>query len=289
MKKNWMELMIETIIMKIGDWTLTPLVTGKFALDGGAMFGVVPKPLWSKTNPADDMNRITMVVRSLLIQNDQRRILVDVGLPFDTDEKFDKIYAVDHRDYTMEKALKSVDLSPEDITDVITTHLHFDHAGGLSKLEGKERVPYFPQAQIHVQKEHWKHALNPTERDRASFVIDTYRFLEGSGRLNLIDGAGELFPGIHLQLVNGHTPFQQMVQITGEGGTVLYAADLIPTASHIPLPYIMGYDLNPLKTLEEKKAVLPRAVEEGWTLVFEHDPFRGTGKVARDEKGFHVV
>jgi len=281
--------MTEQLILKIGKWQLTPIVTGRFALDGGAMFGVVPKPLWSKTNPSDDMNRISMAVRSLLIQDEQRRILVDVGLPLDTNEKFDNIYAVDHREYSMENSLKSVGLSPGDITDIIATHLHFDHAGGISKLEGKQRVPYFPKAQIHVQKEHWKHALHPTERDRASFIVDTYRFLEGSGTLNLIDGPGELFPGIHLQLVNGHTPFQQLVRITGEGGTVLYAADLIPTASHIPLPYIMGYDLNPLKTLEEKKAMLPRAVEEGWTLVFEHDPFRGMGKVTRDEKGFHII
>ena len=280
--------MLDQLTRKIGPYQLTSTDTGRFALDGGAMFGVVPKVLWSRTNPSDDVNRINMALRSLLIKDNKHNILVDCGLPFSTDDKFNKIYAVDHSEYSLQKSLSDLGLTPEDITDVIVTHLHFDHAGALSKLEGNDRVPMFPNANIHIQKEHWKHALNPTERDQASFIIDTYRFLDGSGKLNLIDGPGELFPGIHLDVVNGHTPFQQMVRITDGDNTVLYTADLIPTASHIPLPYIMGYDLNPLKTLEEKKAVLPRAVEENWTLVFEHDPYHPMSKVTKDEKGFHM-
>jgi glyoxylase-like metal-dependent hydrolase (beta-lactamase superfamily II) len=275
--------------MKIGPWQLIPTDTGRFALDGGAMFGVVPKPLWSKTNPSDDANRIQMALRSLLIIGTDRRILVDVGLPKDTDPKFDKIYAIDRSRYSIEQSLEQNSLKPEDITDIIITHLHWDHAGALSRLEAGVRVPMFPNANIHIQKLHWKHALNPTERDRASFIIDTYRFLDGSSLLNLIDGPGELYPGIHLQVINGHTPSQQMVRITDSQNTVLYPADLIPTASHIPLPYIMGYDLNPLKTLEEKKQVLPQAADEGWTLVFEHDPYHPTSKVTRDHKGFRMA
>ena len=281
--------MLDQLTRKIGNYQLTSTDTGRFALDGGAMFGVVPKVLWSRTNPSDDINRINMALRSMLIKDNKHNILVDCGLPFNTDDKFNKIYAVDHSEYSLQKSLSDLGLAPEDITDVIVTHLHFDHAGALSKLEGSNRVPMFPNATIHIQKEHWKHALNPTERDQASFIIDTYRFLEDSPNLNLIDGPGELFPGIHLEVINGHTPFQQMVRITDGVDTVLYTADLIPTASHIPLPYIMGYDLNPLKTLQEKKAVLPRAVEEGWTLVFEHDPFHPMSKVTKDEKGFRMT
>ena len=281
--------MLDQLTRKIGNYQLTSTDTGRFALDGGAMFGVVPKVLWSRTNPSDDINRINMALRSMLIKDNKHNILVDCGLPFNTDDKFNKIYAVDHSEYSLQKSLSDLGLAPEDITDVIVTHLHFDHAGALSKLEGSNRVPMFPNATIHIQKEHWKHALNPTERDQASFIIDTYRFLEDSPNLNLIDGPGELFPGIHLEVINGHTPFQQMVRISDGVDTVLYTADLIPTASHIPLPYIMGYDLNPLKTLQEKKAVLPRAVEEGWTLVFEHDPFHPMSKVTKDEKGFRMT
>jgi glyoxylase-like metal-dependent hydrolase (beta-lactamase superfamily II) len=227
-----------------------------------------------------------MAMRSLYITDGDRRILVDLGLPIDTTEKFDKIYAVDRTQYTLNKSLSELGITAEDITDVIVTHLHFDHAGALSKPEGDHRVPMFPNAKIHIQKEHWKHALNPTERDQASFLIDTYRFLDGSGMLNLIDGPGELYPGIHLHIVNGHTPSQQMVRITDGANTVLYAADLIPTSSHIPLPYIMGYDLNPLQTLKEKKEILPKVVDENWTIVFEHDPATSFTKVTRDQKGF---
>ncbi len=278
--------MPEQLNTKIGNWQLKTTDTGRFALDGGAMFGVVPKPLWAKTNPSDHLNRIDMALRTLYITDNHRRILVDLGLPIDTTDKFDKIYAVDRTQYTLNKSLTELGVTADDITDVIATHLHFDHAGALSKPEGNDRVPMFPNAKIHIQKEHWKHALNPTERDQASFLIDTYKFLEGSGMLNLVDGPGELFPGIHLHIINGHTPFQQMVRITDGSHTVLYAADLIPTSSHIPLPYIMGYDLNPLKTLQEKKEILPRAVEENWTLIFEHDPSTPFSKVIRDQKGF---
>jgi glyoxylase-like metal-dependent hydrolase (beta-lactamase superfamily II) len=281
--------MAERKIITIGDWQVTHTDTGRFALDGGAMFGVVPKALWAKTNPSDDLNRITMAVRSLVIKGNNRIILVDCGLPLNTDEKFNRIYAVDHSKFSLDRLLKDNDISPDKVTDVIVTHLHFDHAGALSKLEGNQRVPTFPNAKIHIQKKHWQHALHPTERDQASFIIETYRFLEGSGLLNLLDGPGEFYPGIHLEIINGHTPHQQMVRITDGEKTILYAADLIPTASHIPLPYIMGYDLNPLKTLEEKKAVLPRAVDEKWTIVFEHDPFHPVSKVAKDDKGFHMA
>jgi len=281
--------MAEQSTIKIGKWELIPVDTGRFALDGGAMFGVVPKILWSRTNPSDDLNRINMALRSLIIKGNDRNILVDCGLPFATNDKFNKIYAVDHSQFSLVKSLNDNGLVPENITDVIVTHLHFDHAGAITKLDGNDRVPTFPNAKIHVQKAHWKHALHPTERDQASFIVDAYRSLDGTGNLNLIGGPGELYSGINLDIINGHTPSQQIVRVTDGKSTVLYTADLIPTASHIPLPYIMGYDLNPLKTLEEKKAVLPRAVEEEWTLVFEHDPFRPMSKVTRDKKGFHLA
>lgn len=274
--------------MRIGDYILTPIVTGDFRLDGGAMFGVVPRVLWEKTNPPDEKNRIQMTMRALLIQGNKRRILVDDGVGDKYDSKFAQMFHIDHSQKSVANSLGEIGLSVEDITDVILTHLHFDHCGGSTKRKGSEIVPTFPRARYYVQKEQYDHALSRNERDQASYFPENFEPLRKAGQLELLSGPATLYPGIEILIVGGHTPGQQLVKVSDGAATVLYCADLVPTASHIPLPYIMAYDLFPVTTLEEKKRLLPQAHDEGWILFFEHDPFRAATKVGKSEKGFSM-
>ncbi len=272
--------------MKIGKYELYPVETGRFALDGGAMFGIIPKPLWQKAHPTDDRNRIELAARSLLLKGDGRVILVDNGNGSKFTDKQIDIYRLDTSRNDLFRSLRNLGVSPEEVTDVLLTHLHFDHAGGSTVRAGKELVPAFPKARYCVQKAHWDQAMHPTEKDRGSFMPDDFMPLFHAGVLDFIDGPCELFPGISLELVNGHTAAQQLPKISDGTQTVLFVCDLFPTTSHIPLPYIMAYDIRPLTTLEDKKRILTSAVEEDWTLFFEHDPGTVAGKVARTEKGF---
>jgi glyoxylase-like metal-dependent hydrolase (beta-lactamase superfamily II) len=274
--------------MNISDYILTPIVTGDFRLDGGAMFGVVPRVLWERTNPADEKNRIQMAMRALLIQGNGRRILIDDGVGDKYDAKFAQMFHIDHAQKSITSSLAEMGMSPEDITDVILTHLHFDHCGGSTTRRGSEIVPAFPNARYYVQEQQYVHAFSRNERDQASYFPENYEPLKTAGKLELLNGAITLFPGIEILVVGGHTPGQQLVKISDGFTTVLYCADLIPTASHIPLPYIMAYDLFPVTTLEEKKRLLPQAYEERWILFYEHDPFRAATKVAKSEKGFFM-
>lgn len=275
--------------MQIGDYKISAVQTGLFRLDGGAMFGVVPKNLWKRTNPADDENRIDMCTRAMLLDSGKRKILVDTGIGYKLAEKVNKIYAVDFSKYTLESSLKELNLSKEDITDVILTHLHFDHAGGSTYYnEDKELLPSFPNATYHVQRKQYEWALNPTERDRASFFPENYKPLEDRKVLNLIDGEYKFDPSITLLPVNGHTSHMQLIKVSDEKETLLYLADLIPTAGHIPAPYIMGYDLFPLTTLEEKHKYLKEISDNKWTVFFEHDPFNEFGKIEAGEKGYRL-
>jgi glyoxylase-like metal-dependent hydrolase (beta-lactamase superfamily II) len=274
--------------MKIGDYTLTPIVTGNFRLDGGAMFGVVPRVLWEKTNPPDEKNRIQMTMRALLVQGNGRRILIDNGVGDKYDDKFGRMFHIDHTHSTVEKSLSEIGLKTEDITDVILTHLHFDHCGGSTRHEGSEIVPTFSRARYFVHKEQYEHALKRNERDRASYFPENFEPLMAAGQLKLLTRPAMISSGIETLVVGGHTPGQQLVRISHGSSTVLYSADLIPTASHIPLPYIMAYDLFPMTTLEEKRRILPQAHAEGWILFFEHDPFRAAAKVAKSDKGFFM-
>ncbi len=236
--------------MKIGPYELQAFEHGEFKLDGGAMFGVVPKVLWEKTNPADEKNRIDMALRSLLIRGEGRVILVDTGIGNKLPEKLRAIYAVDESRLSTEKALAQAGLTAEDVTDVILTHLHFDHAGGATRLNEKGQVvPTFPNATYYVQKGQYAWGKKPSERDRASFFPENYVPLEEAGQLKILEGSQELFPGIEVRALFGHTPAMQVVRVSDGSQTLLYCADLIPTASHIPLPWIMAYDLNPLLTL----------------------------------------
>ncbi len=251
------------------------------------MFGVVPKVIWNKSNPADNRNRIELALRVLLIMDDKRRIMVDTGIGEGWNEKFVDIYGVDHSQGSLEDSLRKTNLTTEDITDVIITHLHFDHAGGATFLDDDGEIKAtFPDATYYIQKKHYEWATKPSEKDQASFVKDKYVPLYQQGRLKLLDGEFELFPGIFIKLSDGHTIAQQTVLITDGKSTLFHPGDMIPTSSHIPLPFIMGYDNFPLITLEEKKSILTRAVAGKWTVFFEHDPKHAATLVEETEKGF---
>ena len=281
---------LREVYMVIGDYQLYTIQTGLFRLDGGAMFGVVPKPLWQRTNPPDESNRIDMCMRSLLIIGNGKKIIVDNGVGYKMSNKLNEIYGVDHSVYTLEGELAKHNITPEDITDVLMTHLHFDHAGGSTKRnENKELVLSFPNAVHHLQKKHWEWGQNPSERDKASFMLENYDLIKEKGMLKLYEGESKFDDVISFLPVNGHTPMMQLIKIKDDSNTLLFTADLFPMTSHIPLPYIMGYDLFPLTTLDEKKKFLPQIVNENWTLFFEHDAFTETCRVEQTEHGFRAI
>lgn len=276
--------------MQIGKYKLYSIQTGLFRLDGGAMFGVVPKQLWSKTNPSDEKNRIDMCMRSLLLISDDRKILIDNGIGYKSSEKINEIYGVDHSVYTLENEMNKLGFKPEDITDVILTHLHFDHCGGSTKTDADGKLTLtFPNAVHHVQLRHWKWAHQPSDRDKASFINENYDLIEKKEQLNLLNGDHRFDENVYLYVVNGHTPAQQIVHISDDTKQMLYAADLIPMSAHIHLPFIMGYDLFPLTTLDEKKKFIPKAAEEKWIIFYEHDPFCETSLIHKSDKGYMAV
>ena len=274
--------------MKIGNYKLYSIETGRFALDGGAMFGVVPKNLWNRTNPADEKNRIELAMRLLLLKSDDRLILIDTGIGDKMDEKMTSIYSINHSKSALDKSLEKLEISPYQITDVILSHLHFDHAGGTTYQKNGKIELTFPNATHHVQKEQWNWALSPSDKDRASFIKENFLQIERQNKLNLLNGNYELLPGVECLIMYGHTPGMQLVKIYNGSRTLLYCSDLIPTASHIPIPWIMAYDNNPLITLDEKNKLLPKIVDEEWILYFEHDPFRKAGTVKFSDKGFEL-
>lgn len=259
--------------------------TGRFALDGGAMFGVVPKVIWEKLIPPDDRNRIPMAMRALLIEEGDRLILVDVGVGHKYTAKFADLYAIDHTTHTLEGELHRLGFSVADITDVVLTHLHFDHAGGSTKADGARIVPTFPNARYYVQRSHWQWAHAPNPRERASFFPENYDPLEASGQLVLLDGEVELIPNVFIRVVHGHTEGQQLVEVRYKDKSILYAADLFPTSAHLPLPYVMAYDVRPLVSFEERQRYLPRLVQEGVIVFYEHDPFVQSSTVVEKAPG----
>jgi glyoxylase-like metal-dependent hydrolase (beta-lactamase superfamily II) len=272
--------------MKIGTYELAGIETGTFALDGGAMFGVVPKPMWEKEHPADARNRIRMSARALLVRGEGRTILVDTGNGDKYDAKFREIFSLDDAATGLDRSLLAQGVSPGDVTDVVLTHLHFDHAGGATRRTANGVEPSFPNARYYVQRAHLDAALAPTERDRASFVHDDFQPLIRSKQLVQVEGEKELFPGFRVVTMSGHTTALQCPVIADGQTTLLYCADLIPLHSHCQLPWIMGYDLRPLVTLEEKRKVLIQAADEEWVLFFEHDPAIVAGRVERTDRGF---
>lgn len=270
--------------------------TGYFKLDGGAMFGVVPKSIWNKINPADENNLCSWALRCLLIEDGNRLILVDNGNGDKQDARFFSHYHL-HGDDTLDKSLAKYGFTRDDITDAFLTHLHFDHCGGSIVREGEKLVPAFKQAAYWSNKKHWDWAVHPNEREKASFLKENILPIEESGQLHFIEVAGgkegrlgetTFTENISVRFVNGHTEAMMLPQIRYKGRTIVYMADLLPSAGHIPLPYVMAYDMFPLTTLNEKKSFLKEALEGDYILFFEHDPVYECCTLQQTERGIRA-
>lgn len=268
---------------------LYSIETGFFKLDGGAMFGVVPKSIWHKLNPADENNMCTWAMRCLLIEDGKRLILVDTGIGNKQDAKFFSYYYL-HGDDTLDKSLAAHGFHRDDITDVFLTHLHFDHCGGAITREGDKLVPAFKNAKYWSNESHWAWATQPNEREKASFLSDNILPIQQSGQLDFIEG----FDGVaftdnfHVRFVNGHTDSMMLPQLRYKDHTILYMADLLPSVGHLPIPYVMSYDMFPMTTLTEKKAFLQEALDKPYILFFEHDPKVECATLQLTEKGIRV-
>ncbi|HKO31476.1 MAG TPA: MBL fold metallo-hydrolase, partial [Nitrospiraceae bacterium] len=265
--------------MKFGAFDIYPVTDGRFRLDGGAMFGVVPKVIWEKCCAADELNRIPLSLTCLLIRAHGKNILVDTGLGSKEDDKFQRMFAVD-RTPTLLESLKRLGLGREDIDMVINTHLHFDHAGGNTMKEANGTITSsFPKAQYFVQHGEFEDAARANERTKASYRRDNFTSIAHVNQWEFLHGDTEVLPGVTAVVTAGHTRCHQGVKIESEGKAAFFLGDLIPTVSHLPLPFIMGYDLFPIQTLETKRWVLDRAFEQQWLLLFEHDPLVHAGHV----------
>jgi glyoxylase-like metal-dependent hydrolase (beta-lactamase superfamily II) len=260
---------------------------GNFKLDGGAMFGVVPKSIWQRTNPADSNNLCTWSTRCLLIENGKQLVLIDTGLGNKQDESFFKHY---HRDspQTWDDLLKPYGFHSSDITDVVLTHLHFDHVGAATRIQGNTIIPTFGNARYWSNQRHWDWAIDPNPREKASFLKENLLPLKESGQLNFIDANSTLFDWMDFIFVDGHTEQQMLPLITSPTGKMLYAADLLPSAGHIPMPYIMSYDVRPLLSMNEKADIFAKALSENWSIFLEHDSQNECIQLHQTEKGVRM-
>jgi glyoxylase-like metal-dependent hydrolase (beta-lactamase superfamily II) len=274
--------------MQFGDWKVVSAVAGRFGLDGGAMFGVVPRTMWGRALPPDDMNRVPMVMRVLLVEGRGRIIIVDVGAGAGHSEKNRQIYAFEDTDH-LRDVVRAAGVDPASITDVMLTHLHFDHGAGAAEPDGDGWKLVFPGARHHVQKSQWEHALHPNPRDRASYYEERIRILESERVLELHDGPWSLGPGFDLLVFDGHTPGQQLPLISGPEGKLFFCGDLFPFHHHLPPPWVMSYDLLPVTAMEEKARILERAATEDWLFLFEHDAQMQSCRIVRDGKKFAVA
>jgi glyoxylase-like metal-dependent hydrolase (beta-lactamase superfamily II) len=275
----------------IGRLKVHAIQAGGQQLDGGAMFGVVPKPLWERRIRADERNRIPLGMRCLLIEHDRGLVLIDNGAGNKENQKFHEIYGVENAGdggrTLLEDGFRSLNLRPDDIALMIDTHLHFDHAGGNTwRDEGGVVRPTFPNARYVVQRGEYEWATHTNERTAASYFPHNFEPIVAAGQFDFVTGEAEIWPGIRVLPTPGHTPHHQSILIESDGAKALYPADLMPTSLHVPLPWIMGYDVEPMRTLESKRAVLKRAVEEEWLVIFEHDAFVASGRVQVDGKGY---
>ncbi len=262
---------------------------GHFKLDGGAMFGVVPKSMWNKLNPADENNMCNWAMRCWLIEDGNKLILVDNGMGDKQDAKFFGFYYLNGDD-TLQKSMAKHGFGFDDITDVVLTHLHFDHCGGSIKFndDKSKLIPTFKNATYHVNEKHWNWAVNPNAREKASFLKENILPIKESGQLNYITESSKIIDGLSFVEVNGHTEAMMLPKLEYNGNTLLYMADLIPSAAHLPLPYIMSYDVRPLDTLKEKTHLLNEAAKQNWLLFFEHDKSVECISVEQTEKGVRM-
>ena len=279
----------------LGDFRIHALEAGLQRLDGGAMFGVVPKPLWERRIPADARNRIPLALRCLLVETPGALVLIETGLGNKEDPRFLDIYGVDNAPSDgrwpdrLQEAVVAAGFSPGDVDVVIDTHLHFDHAGGNTFRDGDGQVRLsFPNARYHVQRGEWEWAHRANERTTASYLPHNFDPVMEAGRLMLVEGNVEIVPGVSVYRTPGHCPHHQSVLVQSGGETACFLADVIPTMAHLPLPWIMGYDVEPLVTLESKRALLHRALHERWLLVSTHDPFTPWGYVEEDGKNVRL-
>lgn len=256
--------------MRLGDLEFLVLTDGTLRLDGGAMFGVIPKPMWEKKAPADERNRIVLAMNCLLIRAAGKTILVETGAGDKWDAKKRDIYVFEGSPRLPEQ-LAQHGVRPQDVNFVINTHLHFDHCGWDTQMAGDKIRPTFPNAKYIVQRKDFEHAKNPTERDRASFMLENYMPVAEAKQWELLDGEKQIVPGVTVVPTPGHTDAMQCVKLEGGGKTAIFLADLVPTTAHLPLPWIMGFDLYPLTTLEQKKKMLPQVAKNGWLALFAHD------------------
>ena len=262
--------------------------TGNFKLDGGAMFGVVPKSLWERTNPANDQNLCSWAMRSMLVDYGERKVLIDNGIGDKQSDKFFSHYHL-HGDTSLISSLALNGYHPDDITDVFLTHLHFDHCGGGVKYNEKgELVTVFKNATYWSNELHWNLAMNPNDRERASFLKENLVPMKASGQLDFIKNDGIFLPGFDVLFAHGHTESQMIPHIKYKGNTIVFAADLLPSVGHIPLPYVMGYDTRPLTTLNEKKIFLETVAKKGFTLFLEHDYYQSCCTLKETDKGIRL-
>lgn len=271
--------------LTLGGWTAHTIEAGFLWLDGGAMFGSVPKPLWSRTNPADERNRIRLAMRCLLLVGHGRTVLVDVGLGSKFGPKPRDIFRVEDEP-TLERSLAEAGVAPGQVTDVVLTHLHFDHAGGATVRTAEGLRPRLPNARWYVQRRNWENAHAPNPRERASYLREDFDPLEAAGVLTLWDGPERPWPGVEMIPAQGHTRGQQLVRVEGGGQALYFVADLIPTAAHVRVPFVMGYDVAAIETMAEKRALLERAIAERAWIVLEHDPATALARPAAEGDDF---
>jgi glyoxylase-like metal-dependent hydrolase (beta-lactamase superfamily II) len=275
---------------RVGDIRIHAVEAGIQRLDGGAMFGVVPKPLWERRIPADERNRIPLALRCLLIEAPDRLVLVDTGIGNKEDEKFRDIYGVENpgEPTRLEEGIRAAGFEPADVETVLLTHLHFDHAGGATvRRDDGEVVPAFPGARHVVQRAELEFANRRNERIQASYLPRNFEAVTAAGLWELVEGEASVASGVRVIPTPGHTPHHQSVLIESAGETACFLADVCPTTAHVPLPWIMGYDLEPLVTLESKRKLWTRAREEDWLLIFEHDPRVAWGRL--DENARRIL
>jgi glyoxylase-like metal-dependent hydrolase (beta-lactamase superfamily II) len=273
--------------MRLGEFELTPLSDGLFRLDGGAMFGVIPKPMWEKRAQPDERNRILMGVRPLLVHDGNRHVIIDAGIGDKMGAKETAIYALDRRTH-LDHSLAAAGRTAADIDVVIASHLHFDHAGGFTAIDDGRLRPRFPRARYVIRRGEWEDATHPHERNRASYLEENLRPLQEANVIDFCETDGDILPGISVWRTGGHTMHHHVIKIESGGRTAVFAADLLPTIAHIDTPWIMGYDLYPMDTLAFKKRFVREAIDREYVIFFEHDPAIAAG-IIREKDGRKYV